>query len=138
MNDDIYDTKNGEKISYMGFKKFKVILLEWLESILMYESYSLIGIKNMPENQKELVMKYTDEILDQIFDSLDHIISRRILQTIGAACFMITMKLFYGYDSLDDKKILSLLVDFSDKGISKDVLCEIEKNMITRINLRYI
>ena len=88
--------------------------------------------------KKKLVMEYTDEILDQIFESLDHIISKRILQTIGAACFMITMKLFYGYDSLDDNKILNLLVDLSDRGISKGVLCEIEKNMITRINLRYI
>lgn len=127
----LYDMDNAKKTSPQMFEKYKVVLFDWYNRILVHRS--IVSI-NVPRTHKILLIGCTNELLDQMFEGLNHLISTQILQTIGAACFMIAMKLFYGYDYVEEGKLLNMMIELSENSISKSVLLEIEKNIVAHID----
>ena len=91
----LYDMDHAKKISSQTFEKYKVVLFDWYNRILVHRSQYLVQM-NVPRTHKILLIGCTNELLDQVFRGLECTISTQILQTVGAACFMIAIKVFYG------------------------------------------
>ena len=129
----LYDMENATKISGEMFEKYKNVLFDWYNRIFQHRSRDLIQI-NVPRTHAIIMIEFTRELLDQVFEALEHVISTQILQTIGAACFMIAIKLFYGYDYVEEGKLLNMMIELSEYSILKNVLVEIEKNIVAHID----
>jgi hypothetical protein len=125
--------ENAKKISREMFEKYKIVLFDWYNRIFQHRSKDLFQI-NVPRTHSILMIGCTSELLDQVFEALEHFISTKILQTIGAACFMIAIKLFYGYDYVEEGKLLNMMIELSEYSILKNVLLEMEKNIVAHID----
>ncbi len=59
-----------------------------------------------PQSHTRLVLRCTDELLDVVYSQRRGVINESILDILGGACFLISMKLFYSYDFLQDDNVL--------------------------------
>jgi len=84
----------------------------------------------IPDSHKKLILKCTEELFDLVYESHNHRMYHKMIQSIASACFLISMKLFYGDDYICDGPIIKLLVRAS--GGTTENLLALEKNIMKK------
>jgi hypothetical protein len=92
------------------FEKMKKTISNWLTNVINSKSFKnkIVDIK-ITEYHKILIIKCSLELLNVVYKSIDKRISIPRLQTIGAACFIISVHLLYGFDNIDDRNLFTFM-----------------------------
>ena len=128
----LYGLDNAEELDSSTWTRFKKIALDWLGQYIFRSSPRYMETKQpIPESHKKLILRCTEELIDLVYESHNSI-NRNMIQSISAACFIISMKLFYGNDYVSDRHLVSFLADASNDTTKN--LIELEKNIMKKTN----
>jgi hypothetical protein len=135
---ELYDLANAKRTSPEMFQKYKNIIFGWCAALLRHKYQDMFSVDGnkiniaVSDRHKRFILAHTNEMLDVVYKRLSQEISTIVLQAMGAACFMISMKFFYGYDYMNDNGIANLLVESSDGGITKQQLLNMEIDILVK------
>ena len=129
----LYGLDEASELDSATWSKFKKMILDWLaEDIIGYSPRYMQTAQPIPESHKKLILRCTEELFDLVYESHNHRMNRKMIQSIAAACFIISMKLFYGDDYICDGPIIRLLVRASDGKVATKNLIALEKNIMKK------
>jgi hypothetical protein len=129
----LYRLDEAKEIDSATWARFKKMTLNWLEGDIIPRSLQYMDAKQLiPESHKKLIMKCTEELFDLVYETHNHRMYNKIIQSIAAACFLISIKLFYADDYIRDGSIIEVLVRRSGGGVTTTNLLELEKNIMKK------
>lgn len=117
--------------------KLKSGTLNWLTKLTSSPDIEwLIDYKHLTEEEEVALMSYvlkcTAELLDAVVESCGGLVNIYVLQAIGSACFIISLKLILGNDLLDTFGIYRFLRYMSNNAQMTEYLPEYEADILAR------
>lgn len=120
--------------------RLKGILKSWFTGITdgftfrswHYSSHSAHLSREDTELMLQYVIKCSMELLDAVAETLGNKINTSTLQAMGAACFIIALKLLLGYDLLDERGLYRLVKGAAGDASMMNYLHEYEIDIMER------
>ena len=104
---ELYDIDDSTPVcDKTRFEKIKKTLSGWFESILNGDNFKKMVVgTEITAHDRALIIQCALELLDVVYTILEGKISMRRIQTIGSACFIISVQLLFGFDNIHDNQI---------------------------------
>jgi hypothetical protein len=129
---DIYGVNGTVAITPESFGRMKKIMFNWINGLMNSSKFKrLINIK-VTMQMKYILLYCTEELLDKVYHLLGRKINTKYLQAIGCACFLISAKLMFGYDYMQDSELEELLIDSSAGGCDPKRLHLMEADILRK------
>ena len=129
----IYDKKNAFLYSEAGIAIRKKAIMDWLASMHVKTTFACRFTTKPTTQQLRLILECTSELFDLVVnDTFGRKVSQDILQTLAIACYIISAKLMFAYDNIDDEDIVDFFYYQTGKGIDKKRLFLMEADVMRR------
>ncbi len=121
-----------------SWSEMKDTLLGWLSDIIRHRSFrgEFIQWDNISREEynqiSRYVLKCSMELLDALVDSCGGKVNRLCLQSIGAACFIISLKLILGQDLMWDEGLFEYMEEMADQAEMTEYLRDYESDIMRR------